>query len=283
MHFIELKKLSKDQVLHIFNIAKKLKKKPANNAFIGKTFLLFFPETSIRTRITFEKGIKNMGGECILFPPETLEKREDPIDVMKYIGNWVDAVIIRHPNISILKELAFYESIPVLNAMTEHNHPCEIISDLFSISEIRENYSKLVYTFVGPANNISRSWTEISEIMNLNFNHVCTKSNAIKENNSNYRFTTNLEDTLIGSDIVLTDSLPNEYLTTEYLSQYQITLERMNSCKNEALLIPCPPFFRNEEVTNDVINSEYFVGHSFKTNLLYVQQAIIAFCLGIEI
>lgn len=263
MHFIELKKLSKEQVLYIFELAKKLKDMPKNNAFSGKTFLLFFPETSIRTRITFEKGIKNLGGECILFPPETLDKREEPVDVMKYICNWVDAVIIRHPNISILKELATHGSIPVLNAMTEHNHPCEIVSDLLSISENREDYRNLVYTFVGPANNISRSWAEIS--------------------NSNYRFTTNLEDALIGSDVILTDSLPNEYLNTEYLTQYQITLERMNTCKSGAILNPCPPFFRNEEVTNEVINSEYFVGHSFKKNLLYVQQAIIAFCLGIEI
>ncbi|WP_256762152.1 ornithine carbamoyltransferase [Cohnella sp. WQ 127256] len=283
MHFLELSSLSEEQVLAIFDITRKLKENQANKILSGKTFLLFFPETSIRTRVTFEKGIKDLGGECILFPPETLDKREDSEDVMKFLCNWVDALIIRHPDFSKLKELSLYASMPIINAMTTNNHPCEILSDLFSIAELRGNYRDLVYTFMGTANNISRSWMEISKVMNLKFNHACTSGNELGDNTSNYRFFTDLESTLVGSDVVLTDSLPDDYLNHDYITEYQITLDRMKLANKSALLNPCPPFFRGEEVSKEVINSEYFVGYEFKKNLIYIQQAVLTYCLGLKI
>lgn len=85
------------------------------------------------------------------------------------------------------------------------------------------------------------------------------------------------------SDVVLTDSLPINLRTEDYIKEYQITIERMNLTNKGALLNPCPPFFRNEEVSNEAISSDYFVGYEFKKNLLYVQQAIILFCLGITL
>jgi ornithine carbamoyltransferase len=283
MHFLELCTLSAEQILEIFELTRQLKANQANKIFSGKTFILFFPETSIRTRVTFEKGIRDLGGECILFPPETLDKREDSEDVMKYLDNWADGLIIRHSDFSKLKELSHYGSIPVVNAMTTENHPCEILSDLFSIAELRENYRDLVYTFVGTANNISRSWMEIAKVMNLKFNHVCSSGNELGDNDSNYRFSTKLEATLIGSDVVLTDSLPSQNLNNEYTAKYQITHDRMKIANMGAILNPCPPFFRNEEVSDEVIRSEYFVGYAFKKNLIYVQQAVLTYCLGLKV
>ncbi|KRE41787.1 hypothetical protein [Paenibacillus sp. Soil522] len=159
------------------------------------------------------------------------------------------------------------------------NHPCEILADLYSISEKKEKYKELVYTFVGPAGNISRSWTNIANIMNLEFNHVCLAGNELAEHSHNYKFHTELEIVLKKSDVILTDSLPNQFRTEEYINKYQITLERMKLTKKHSILNPCPPFFRNEEVSEDVISSDYFVGHEFKKNLVYVQQAIILYCL----
>lgn len=224
-----------------------------------------------------------MGGESILFPPETLDKREALGDLAKYLELWADGIIIRHSDFSKLKELALHSSKPIVNAMTTQNHPCEILSDLFSIAQLRKDFRDLIYTFVGTANNISKSWMEISKVMNLKFNHVCTSGNELGDNNLNYNFSTDLETTLIASDVVLTDSLPKEYLNKEYISKYQITLDRMEIAKKGALLNPCPPFYRNEEVNEDVINSDYFVGHSFKKNLIYVQRAILLYCLNVEI
>lgn len=283
MNLISINELSERQVNEILDLATKLKHQDNISVLNGKNFVLFFPESSLRTRITFEKGIKDLGGESILFPPESLDKREKLEDVIQYISNWAEGVIIRHSDFSKVQELSRHSPVPIINAMTSENHPCEILSDLFSISEKKGNYRDLVYTFVGPKSNISRSWKSIAEIMDLKFNQVCIKGFELGTDTRNYKFHTELEPILSLSDIVLTDSLPNDLSTEKYINQYQITLERMKIANKNAMLNPCPPFFRNEEVSSDAISSDYFVGYEFKKNLLYVQQAIILFCLGITL
>jgi len=283
MNLLSIDELSEQQVIEIFDLSRKLKGQGNPNILKGKTFVLFFPETSVRTRITFEKGIKDLGGETILFSPESLDKREELEDVIQYISNWADGVIVRHADYTKVQELAKYAPIPIINAMTSENHPCEILSDLYSISERYSNYRELVYTFVGSKSNISSSWKSIAELLNLKFNQVCLKGYELGPDTKNYQFHTELEPILSTSDVVLTDSLPRDLKTESYINKYQVTLERMKLTNREAILNPCPPFFRNEEVSSNVITSEYFVGYEFKKNLLFVQQAIILFCLGIKI
>lgn len=281
MNLLCIDNLRQKQILKIFDLADKLKEKKHSQILKGKTFVLFFPESSIRTRISFEKGINDLGGQCILFPPTTLDKREDLEDVIKYIENWADLVIIRHPDYYKLHEIAKHSHIPIINAMTSENHPCEILSDLYSISKMRDDYRYLNYTFVGEKGNISRSWMKLAKLMNLKLNHVFESGNELRENDKNYIFHTELNKLLYLSDVILTDSLSSNLRKEDYIKKYQITLDRMEQTKKHSLLNPCPPFFRNEEVSNDVIDSKYFVGHKFKENLLYVQQAIILYCLGI--
>ncbi len=191
-------------------------------------------------------------------------------------------MIVRHPDFSKTQELSKYTSILIINAMTSDNHPCEILSDLYSISKIKENYRDLVYTFVGGASNISRSWMNIAKVMNLKFNHVCTSGNELCKDNLNYKFHSDLETVLMSSDVILTDSLSSDLRTNKYINKYQITLERMKLTKRHSILNPCPPFFRNEEVSEDAISSDYFVGYTFKQNLINVQQAFILYCCGLN-
>ncbi|MGO4109721.1 ornithine carbamoyltransferase [Paenibacillus sp. YAF4_2] len=281
MHLVDIRGLTYKQITEIFMLTDKLRMQndTYSSSLAGKTFVLFFPESSLRTRITYEKGIKELGGECVLFPPETLDKREKLSDVINYLDNWVDGVIVRHPDFSKIQELSSQSSIPIINAMTSDNHSCEILSDLYSISRLREDYMELVYTFVGPAGNICKSWADVAAVMNLNFHHVCTKSHDLGIGSPHYNFHIELENILMRSDIILTDSLPKELITIEYINKYQITLDRMKLTKNNAILNPCPPFFRGEEISEDAISSDYFVGYSFKRDLLYVQQAIVLYSL----
>ena len=120
-------------------------------------------------------------------------------------------------------------------------------------------------------------------VIESKINQVCLKGYELGPDTKNYQFHTELEPILSTSDVVLTDSLPRDVKTESYINKYQVTLERMKLTNREAILNPCPPFFRNEEVSSNVITSEYFVGYEFKKNLLFVQQAIILFCLGIKI
>jgi ornithine carbamoyltransferase len=279
MNLLDIHDLSSDKIFEIFRLTDEIKTGKYKNFLMGKTFVLFFPDSSIRTRVTFEKGINDLGGKCILFPPEVLDKKEQLIDVIKYIENWGDGVIARHSDFSKIQELAKHSLIPVINAMTMVNHPCEILSDLYAISKRREQFKNLSYTFIGPGGNICKSWAAVAEVMNLKFNHVCMSGNELGHDSDYYKFYTDLDEVLKLSDVVLTDSLPEEFRNEKYIAKYQITLERMTLTRNGAILNPCPPFFRAEEVSEDAISSEYFVGYTFKRDLLFVQQAIIMHCL----
>lgn len=280
MNFLSINDLTVENIKNIFDMADVLCTS-SEMPLKDKTFVLFFPESSIRTRLSFEKGIKDLGGECVLFPPSTLDKREALIDVSNYINNWADGIIVRHSDYNRVSELATDSKVPVINAMTSYNHPCEILSDIYSISKLRADFADLQFTFVGGDGNIVNSWVDAASKFGFGLNHVSLAKYRIKEDDNTYNFTTSLESVLGESDVVLTDPLPNELRTDEYYAQYQITLDRMRKCKAKALFNPCPPFYRGEEVSEDVIESDFFVGYEFKSNLIYVQQSIILYCLGI--
>lgn len=283
MNFTRLNNLSKDQVQYIFKLSDILKSNCTLQPLKGRTFILFFPESSIRTRITFERGIKDLGGTSVLFPPEALNKKEAVMDVVGYIGNWADGIIVRHPSIDIIDEMCKYSPIPVINAMTNYNHPCEIVSDLYSISKLKADFLKLNYAFVGAKGNIGQSWLEASQVLGFKLYQICRAGYEFGRESDIYKFSENLKETVKLCDVVLTDGIPEELRNESYISEYQISTEVMELAQDNAILNPCPPFSRGKEVSEDVIDSKYFVGYGFKKNLIYVQQALILFCCGITL
>jgi ornithine carbamoyltransferase len=269
--FIRLTDYKKEELREIFDIADNMGR---YEGFLnGKTVVMFFPTNSIRTRVSFEKGINLLGGQTILFDPSTLDKKEDIRDVCGYLENWADAVIVRHKDISLLGKMAENLEIPVINAMTDDNHPCEMMSDLYSLSQIRKDYLSDKYLFVGADGNIGRAWKEASEAFGFSLTQSCPHEFQIPQT----EWIEELRDAVMGKDIVCTDSFPPKMLSGA--KSYQVTKEIMNLANAGAVLNPCPPFYRGEEVSDDVIDSEYFVGYEFKKNLLRVQQAIIVSCM----
>lgn len=235
--------------------------------------VLFFPSTSLRTRVTFEKGIYLLGGQSILFPTETLGKKEKLEDVCGYLNNWADGIIVRHRNIDVVKKLAQYSKIPVINAMTDWNHPCEIISDMYSLSKIRVDFTKDKFLFCGKSGNIGLSWKEAANVLGFELSQCCPKGYEME----GVQVFRDIKEAVKGKDIICTDSLPTDILGD--FEHYRITKEIMDMANENAILNPCPPFYRGEEVSEDVIYSDYFVGYQFKKNLLEVQQAIVIYCL----
>ena len=269
--FIRLTDYKKEELQEIFDMADNI---DSYEGFLnGRTVVMFFPASSIRTRVSFEKGIHLLGGQTILFDPSTLDKKEDIRDVCGYLENWADAVIVRHKDIELLGKMEENLEIPVINAMTDDNHPCEMMSDLYSLSKFRKDYLSDKYLFVGADGNIGRAWKEASEAFGFSLTQSCPDEFRIQKTD----WIEELRDAAMGKDIVCTDSFPTEMLTGT--KAYQVTKEIMNLTNEGAVLNPCPPFYRGEEVSEDVIDSEYFVGYEFKKNLLRVQQAIIVFCM----
>ena len=279
MHFLSITDLDEHQILDILNLADEIKAGKNNRDLAGKTVISFFPESGIRTRIAFEKAIHSLGGFTILFDPGTLDKREAMQDVVGYLETLADMLIIRHMDMGKLDDMAKHASIPIINAMTSLNHPCEILSDIYGLRTMRAGFQKLVYTFVGEQGNICRSWLNAAHVLDLRLNHVCCEGNRLQPDDKNYTFHTRLDEVLSISDVILTDSLSGQNQHQDYYQRYQITRQKMECCPKGAILNPCPPFYRGQEVSDDVIESPYFVGYRFKENLFYVHQAIMLYCL----
>lgn len=272
-NLIRLTNYSADEIKEIFEIVKEIQQGKYQNILNGKTVVMFFPNTSIRTRVTFEKGVYLLGGQTILFPTDTLDKKEALQDVFGYLNNWADLVIVRHKDIKIIDEIARFSDVPVINAMTSVNHPCEIISDLYALSQIRQNFMEDKFLFCGTNGNIGRTWKDASDVFGFELEQCCGSGYELDGVISHY----DIENAIEGKDIICTDSLPTSAL--DDFKKCQISLRIMEQANEGAILNPCPPFYRGEEVTEDVINSKYFVGYDFKRHLLQVQQAIIIYCL----
>lgn len=270
-HLIRLSDFTKEEVLQIFQIADEIKLGKYKNYLQGKTVVMFFPASSIRTRVTFEKGIYLLGGQSILFAPDSLDKKEEIRDVIGYLNNWADVLVVRHKDIHLLEQMKVNAKMPIINAMTDRNHPCEMMADMYSLSKIRKNFVNDKYLFVGPAGNIGHAWKEASELMGFSVEQCCPLGYEIEGMVSNRSLT----QAISGKDIICTDALSSDKL--EDFKEYQITRSYMDKANNKAILNPCPPFYRGEEVSADVIDSNYFVGYQFKEVLLEIQQAIIIF------
>ncbi len=273
-HLIKLTDFTKDGVKKIFHIADEIQTGKYQNFLKGKTIVMFFTETSIRTRVTFEKGIYLLGGQSILFPTSSLDKKEDIKDVVGYLNNWADGLVIRHKDISLLEKMAEVAKMPIINALTDVNHPCEMLADMYALSKIRDDFTKDKYLFVGASGNIGLAWKETSELMGFELEQCCPKGYEIPGAKVCY----SLDEAMKGKDIICTDSLCEKWLAD--FSDYQVTEKKMQFANDNAILNPCPPFFTGEEVSENAIKSKYFVGYDFKKCLLEIQQAIIIYCMS---
>lgn len=272
-NFLRLTDLQVGEIYEIFHIADEINAGKHQDFLKGKSAVLFFPYSSIRTRVTFEKGISLLGGQTILFPSDTLDKKEDLRDVCGYLNQWADVLIVRHKDMQLMEKIAGYSNVPVINAMTDSNHPCEILSDMYSLSKIRDSFVDDKYLFCGKSGNIGLAWKEASEVMGFELSQCCGAGYEM-DGIKTYH---NIKEAVKGKDIICTDSLPAKVL--DDFKECQVTREVMDMANEHAVLNPCPPFYRGEEVSEDVMESEYFVGYEFKKNLLVVQQAVIVWCM----
>jgi len=272
-HFLRLTDLTPTDISRIFTLADELAQGRHRDRLRGKTAVMFFPASSIRTRVTFEKGVYLLGGQTVLFAPETLDKKEDIRDVCGYLNNWADVLIVRHRDIALLERMAEYSSVPVINAMTDANHPCEILTDLYALSKLREDITRDRYLFCGKNGNIGGSWKEAADVLGFELEQCCGRGYELDGVTAHH----DIGSAVVGKDIICTDSLPADILGD--FAACQVTKAAMDKANPGALLNPCPPFFRGEEVSADAIDSDYFVGYGFKKHLLEVQQAIMLHCL----
>lgn len=243
----------------------------ANGRRVNGCAALFFPPSSLRTRVSFERGAWLMGLQPVTFPPETLDTTEDLADVVGYLSQWADIVVARHPDINVLERLAASDALPVINAMTDINHPCEVLSDLYALS-LEADPVGLRYVFVGADGNIARAWWEAAQAFGLCITQSCPADIATP----GMPWDGDLQAAVASADVIITDG-PGQ--NAEALVPYQVTGEMLRLAPEGVRLAPCPPFIRGREVSADAIDHEAFVGYGFKSSLLPVQQAVMSLVL----
>lgn len=233
---------------------------------------VFFPPTSLRTRASLERGAALAGLQPIVFPPESLDKDEAHDDVARYLADFVDVLVVRHRDLSVLEALAAADAVPVVNAMTSVNHPCEVLADLWALTRGRD-VGSLRVRFVGADGNIARAWAEAARLFGFDLLQCCPEGLGAPD----VAWTEDLAGAMADADVVVTDG-PGRHAAA--LEPYRVTADVLALAPDGVRFAPCPPFVRGREVSADAIASPAFVGHGAKRALLPVQQAVLAHCLA---
>jgi ornithine carbamoyltransferase len=284
---ISIRDLTKDFIYYLFEQADSMKSRYLNGEVYkpleGKTIIASFPPTSIRTRVTFETGIYQLGAQPLnlhmMF--EDAELVEDKIG---HLNCWMDGLIIRHANQNLMEKIASLAEFTVINGMSKLSHPCEILSDLHAIKELRHDLESLKFVFLGEGANISNTWFEVAAKLNLNITQICPEGYEINQELYNYAktnskgeilITNDLAEGLKGADIILTDGWPTEEKELLKFTPYQLNIEKLKVSNKGCLVNPCPPITRDHAVPDEVMDSEYFIGYKMKASLLHMQKAIL--------
>jgi ornithine carbamoyltransferase len=286
-----LRTVDKGNIEGFLDLADELKKRYKRGIeykpLLGKTVITSFPPTSLRTRVSFEAAIFQLGAQPLNMVID-FDGSEPPEDKIGYLNCWISHLVIRHPEQLLIERIAKEAEFSVINAMSRMYHPCEILSDLHALRELRGDLASLKFVFIGEGANICNTWFEAAAKLNLNLTQVCPKGYEVNNGLFNYareqskgeiKITNNLEEGIRHADIVLTDGWPVRDSDSEEYAKflpYQLTLESIKAANKDCIVNPCPPFTRGNEITDEIIKSRYFIGYKAKESLVHMQKAILA-------
>jgi ornithine carbamoyltransferase len=290
-HFISVYDLNQDEVYSIFDMAKKLKesqKKGIEHKVLkDKTLAMVFEKPSLRTRVTFETGMTQLGGHAIYLAPADIQlgKRESVGDAARNLSRWVDFIMARVFAHTTVEELSKCASIPVINALSDVEHPCQIMADLFTIIEHKGSLDNLTIAYIGDGNNVCNSFIAASSILGFKL-HIATPkgyepAQEYTTQGKSVILTTNPKEAVAGADVVYTDvwtSMGQEQEVAERkrkFADYQVNSQLLVHAKQDHLVMHCLPAHRGEEITDEVIDGPNSVVLDEAENRLHVQKAIL--------
>jgi len=295
-NFIQVNDYSKDYLKDILEKASWVKNKFKNNEdyrpLSGKTMAMIFAKPSARTRISFETGFYKLGGHALYLGPNDIGigKRESVADVARVISRFNDIIMARLFDHNHMLELAEFSKVPVINGLTDFNHPCQIVADLFTISEHMGRMKDFSIAYVGDGNNIVHSWLELAMIIPFKFNIVCpegflpdmklfelAKSKGISDINIEH----NPEKGVRDCDVVYTDVWASMGQKEEADSRraifkpYQVNDKLIKSTNRKTFFMHCLPAERGVEVTDSVCDADYSIIFDQAENRMHAQNAIV--------
>jgi len=301
-NFLSIHDISIYEFNQILDIAEDIKKKPSafQDKLKNKILAMIFEKPSLRTRMTFEVGMLQLGGEAVYLSPSDIQMgmRESAYDVAKNLERWVDGIMIRTFDHDTVVNLAEASSIPVINALTDLLHPCQAMADFLTLREKKGGLSNLKLAYVGDGNNVAHSLLMASakagaEIAIATPSGYQPKPDILRmakddgmETGFRYILTSDPIEAVKEADAVYTDTWTpmgqekDKQARTQAFSPYQINSQLMAEAKSDALFMHCLPAQRGEEVTDDVIDSAQSVVFDQAENRLHIQKTILSMLLG---
>lgn len=271
---------------------KKLKKENTDHTTLnGKTVGLIFEKLSTRTRISFQVAINDLGANSIYLNPKDMQlgRGETIADTAKVLSRYLDGIIIRTYGQERIEEFSKHSKVPVINALTDLGHPTQIICDLFSIAENGVDIENFTLAYIGDGNNITNSFIGASSILGFNIVVACPKKhepdkniidNAKKSNNGSIEITNDPVEAVKNADVIYTDvwvSMGEEDKSLKAFEPYQLNSELISKSEKEALIMHCLPAHRDEEITDEVMNSKNSIIFDQAENKLHSAKAILEF------
>ena len=283
----------------ILDLAEQLKRKQkrgiAHRLLAGRGLALVFEKPSLRTRATFEMGMSQLGGHVVFLGPAEvgLGTRETPADCARNLSRWVDLISVRTFTQKTLEEMAKYSSAPVINALTDLYHPCQILADCQTLIEHKGKLDGLKIAFVGDGNNMVHSWMEAASIIPFSFTLACPKgyeadaevTTKARAKGAKIKITYSLEEAVSGADAIYTDvwtSMGQEQESQARVAAfqgYQVNRGVVAMAKKDAVVMHCLPAHRGEEITHDVLESPQCIAFDQAENRLHAQKAVMVWLL----
>jgi ornithine carbamoyltransferase len=299
-HLLTLSELSKNDFEVFFERALELRKRQkqgtANRSLVGKTLGLLFDKPSTRTRASFEAAMVQLGGAPIFISTkDTQMARDEPIkDTVRVLSRYYDGLAIRTFDQATIEEFARFATVPVINALTDAYHPCQILSDLLTVLQKKRTFENLKIAWVGDGNNMAHSWINAAAALGLNLTLACPQAyfpdqkilaQALEKNPDNIKVTTDPVEAAEGADVINTDVWASMGQEEEQESRkavfepYQVNAALVARAKNDVIVMHCLPAHREEEITEEVLEGPNSVVWDQSENKLHMHKAILEILL----
>ncbi len=294
-NFLSSLDLAPEEVIDILNLAQKFKNKDLNIEFKNKVLGLIFDKSSTRTRVSFQVAMSRLGGTTIDLDPTTSQiGRGEPIkDTARVLSRYCDVLAIRTFKQSNLEEYAKWSSKPVINALTDLEHPCQALADFMTIKEEFIDFSKVALTFIGDGNNVANSLILFGALLGVEVRIACPKgyepnslvikkANEINKGTNLLKITNDPYAAVEGANVLYTDvwsSMGEENQKEEKdkeFSGFTVDSNLVSKASKDAIILHCLPAYRSKEITDEVIESAKSRVFEQAENRMHVQQALIA-------
>ena len=261
----------------------------------GRMLALIFERPSTRTRVSFEVGMRQLGGDTLVLSSQDMQlgRGETVADTARVLSRYVDAIMIRAAKHSNLTELAAAASVPVINGLTNQTHPCQVLADVMTLEEHVDKLQDLTVSWVGDGNNVATSWVHAVARLGGKFRIATPPQLALpdavlawaKSAGADVQVTTSAEEAVAGANCVITDSWVSMHDADvasrhNMLKPYQVNQRLMSAAAPGAKFMHCLPAHRGEEVTGEVIDSPNSLVLDEAENRLHIQKSILLHCLG---